>query len=188
MRWLWIAIAVIIGVAATGFLVASKRQAPKKSASSLTVTYSSKEQARSNASDKETGSTDQVTPSPTAKSAASATPSPSPTGSSDPTFGNPKKSAHYVSSTPAHGETLTAVPAEVKLDFNFDLGANSTISIKNNNQEYGEGDVTYSADKRSMQRSVDITGPEGIYTVNYNACWPDGSCHDGNFKFLVKGQ
>jgi len=27
--------------------------------------------------------------------------------------------------------------------------------------------------------------PDGLYTVSYKACWPDGSCHDGHFQFII---
>jgi len=45
------------------------------------------------------------------------------------TFANPKKGAHFESSTPAHAPALAAVPVDVVIDFNFDLAGNSTIAI-----------------------------------------------------------
>jgi plastocyanin len=36
-----------------------------------------------------------------------------------------------------------------------------------------------------MRRPVDPAAPDGLYEVTYNACWPDGSCHDGNFRFAI---
>jgi methionine-rich copper-binding protein CopC len=102
------------------------------------------------------------------------------------TFANPKKSAHYVSNTPEHGSTLDAVPSEVALTFNFDLSEISTISITKDGKEYSTGAVSFGADKLSMRKAVASGGGSGAYTVNYNACWPDGSCHDGHFQFGVK--
>ena len=102
------------------------------------------------------------------------------------TFTNPKKSAHYVSNSPAHGSALDQPPAEVVINFNFDLAENSTISITKDGTEYGSGAVSFAADKLSMRKAVLNNGGSGVYTINYNACWPDGSCHDGHFQFGVK--
>lgn len=102
------------------------------------------------------------------------------------TFTDPQKSAHYVSNTPAHGSILDQSPAEVVINFNFDLAENSTISITKEGKEYGGGAISFAADKLSMRKAVLGSGGSGVYTVNYNACWPDGSCHDGHFQFGVK--
>ena len=32
---------------------------------------------------------------------------------------------------------------------------------------------------------MDQTAPDGLYTVNYKACWPDGSCDEGSFQFVI---
>jgi methionine-rich copper-binding protein CopC len=102
------------------------------------------------------------------------------------TFSDPKKSAHYVSNTPAHGSVLDEVPSEVVLNFNFDLSKDSTISITKDGKEYSSGAVSFAADKLSMRKAVVSGGGSGVYTVNYNACWPDGSCHNGRFQFGIK--
>lgn len=101
-------------------------------------------------------------------------------------FSVPKKSAHYVSNTPEHGSILTAVPGEVVINFNFDLSNVSTLSVTKDGKEYGVGAVNFSADKLIMHRSVAADAGSGQYKVNYNACWPDGSCHDGHFEFGVQ--
>jgi plastocyanin len=36
-----------------------------------------------------------------------------------------------------------------------------------------------------MRRQIDPNAPDQTYTVMYNACWPDGSCHDGSFQFAI---
>lgn len=100
-------------------------------------------------------------------------------------FENPKKSAHYESNTPAHGSILAGVPTNVVIDFNFDLAAPSSISIKSDGKEFGTGNTTIDDNKLSMRRSMDNQAPDGLYTVAYKACWPDGSCHDGSFQFAV---
>lgn len=100
-------------------------------------------------------------------------------------FGTPKKSAHYESNTPGHGTILTAPPTNVVIDFNFDLAPPSSISITKDRKEYGSGTFTIDSNKLAMRRSMDKNASDGLYTVNYNACWPDGSCHDGNFQFAI---
>ncbi len=102
------------------------------------------------------------------------------------TFSVPKKSAHYVSNTPEHGSILAAVPGEVVINFNFDLSNISTMSVTKDGKEYGVGAVSFAADKLSMRRAVAADAGSGQYKVNYNACWPDGSCHDGHFEFGVQ--
>ena len=100
-------------------------------------------------------------------------------------FATPKKSAHFETSTPAHRSTLAAVPADVVIDFNFDLADNSSIKITKDGKDYGVGDKTIDSNKLAMRRSMDKNAPDGIYTVEYNACWPDGSCHDGRHQFAI---
>lgn len=100
-------------------------------------------------------------------------------------FGTPKKSAHYETNTPAHGAILAAPPINVVIDFNFDLAPPSRISISNDGKEYGIGDLVIDRNKLSMRRNLDPSAPDGLYTVKYNACWPDRSCHEGYFEFAV---
>src|SRR3990172_502096 len=96
-----------------------------------------------------------------------------------------KKSAHYESNTPAHGSVLAGVPVNVAIDFNFDLGPGSSISIKTDDKEYGSGETIMDSNKLTMRRNTNPNAPDGLYTVNYKACWPDGSCHDGYFQFTI---
>lgn len=100
-------------------------------------------------------------------------------------FSNPKKSAHYESNTPSHGAVLAGVPINVVIDFNFDLVKQSSIRIEMEGKDYGVGETVIDDNKLSMRREVDSNTPDGLYTVIYNACWPDGSCHDGSFQFGI---
>lgn len=109
---------------------------------------------------------------------------PTPAGSLG-TFGTPKKSAHFESSTPEHGAMLAAVPLNVVIDFNFDLAAKSSLSITSGGKEYGTGTTVIDANRLAMRRTVDPAAPDGLYTVTYQACWPDGTCHDGSFQFAI---
>lgn len=100
-------------------------------------------------------------------------------------FQNPKKAAHYESNTPAHGVVLGAPPINIIIDFNFDLAKPSSISITKDGKEVGIGETKIDTNKLALRRDVDPSAPDGKYTVNYKACWPDGSCHDGSFQFAV---
>lgn len=100
-------------------------------------------------------------------------------------FANPRKSAHWESNTPEHGSTLAGVPVNVVVNFNFDLAQNSSISITKDGLEFGGRELIIDSNKLSMRKSVDKSAPDGIYTVSYSACWPDGSCHDGSFQFAI---
>jgi len=113
------------------------------------------------------------------------TPPPTEEDTPEATFGIPKKSAHYESNAPAHGSVLAGVPINVVLDFNFDLAPPSLISIKKDDVEYGIEETIIDENKLAMRRKMDQSSPDGIYTVYYDACWPDGSCHEGNFQFEI---
>jgi plastocyanin len=54
-----------------------------------------------------------------------------------------------------------------------------------NGQDYGVGETIIDANKLSMRRNFQNDAPDGVYTVTYNACWPDKSCHDSNFQFAI---
>ena len=102
-----------------------------------------------------------------------------------PKFGRQKKAAHFETSTPPHEAVYPAVPSQVVIDFNFDLGAKSKISVTSGGKEYSAGDVMIDANILTMRKNLDTTGPDGIYDVNYEGCWPDNSCHKGFFQFKV---
>ena len=101
-------------------------------------------------------------------------------------FGTAKKSAHYESNTPAHATILPAVPVGVVINFNFDLEGGSNIIINGpDGKDYGDGETQIDLNKLVLRKNVKEQSPDGIYTVIYKACWPDGSCHDGNFQFAI---
>lgn len=95
---------------------------------------------------------------------------------------------HYVATTPLHTDTLAAVPVNVVVDFDFDLNTSSTMTLLNTkeNKDYGTGSATIDANKRVLRRTMDLNAPDGLYTAQYKACWPDGSCHDGSFQFVLE--
>lgn len=94
------------------------------------------------------------------------------------------KSAHFVSSTPANNEQLNSTLSKVEINFNFDLAEGSEISVTANGNEVTIEPTTIAGDNLSM--SAPIKAASGAnYKVQYTACWPDGSCHDGSFGFSV---
>lgn len=129
----------------------------------------------------ETTSTDTGTAEKTATDTAVDT-----TASTAYDFETPKKSAHYETNTPVHGAVLAAVPLNVVIDFNFDLAPPSEIKILKDEKDYGVGETIIDDSKLAMRRNMDPAAPDGLYTVEYNACWPDGSCHDGHFQFAIE--
>jgi methionine-rich copper-binding protein CopC len=101
-------------------------------------------------------------------------------------FSTPVKAAHWKSNTPSSGMVLSAVPSQVKIDTDFNMGPGDYISISKDGKEYGMGDTVLSSDKLSVTRRMDPNAPNGLYTVNYELCWPDGTCHIGQYQFAIQ--
>lgn len=116
-------------------------------------------------------------------------PLPAPTGNTAPSrafsFTTQKKSAHFEGSTPAHESVLAAPPVQVVIDVNFDLADNSSITVTRGGQDVGVGATSLDANRLAMRRAVSPDASDGLYTVTYRACWPDRTCHDGQFQFAV---
>lgn len=102
-----------------------------------------------------------------------------------PTFSTPKKSPHFETASPSHGQTLAAAPINIVIDFNFDLHAKSTIKATSGGKQYSTGSTTVDTNKLTLRRAFDASAPDGTYLVEYSACWPDGSCHDGHHEFAI---
>lgn len=100
-------------------------------------------------------------------------------------FENPKKGAHFETSTPEHASTLATAPVDIVINFNFDLADNSTIKIEKDGKDYSQGSTTFDSNKLTMRRQMDQSAPDGLYTVKYDGCWPDRTCHDGHFQFAI---
>jgi plastocyanin/methionine-rich copper-binding protein CopC len=98
---------------------------------------------------------------------------------------NQTKSPHFVSSTPAHGEVFAASPYNVVIDFNFDIATPSEIKIEKDGKDVAIGQTTIDSTKLALRRDLPKKMEDGLYTVKYNACWPDGSCHPGQFQFEI---
>lgn len=101
--------------------------------------------------------------------------------------GLPKETvaAHFTASTPAHGATLTQAPSEIVLNFNFTLHDISTVTVTRNGSPVTTGPLAFGDRKLSLRAPLTGGVGEGLYVVTYKACWPDQSCHDGQFGFTV---
>ena len=95
------------------------------------------------------------------------------------------KTPHFVSSEPTNNDLLTTAPTQVKINFNFDVALPSKIQVTREERGVTSGATSISANKLSLIVPVMID-QTGNYQVNYTACWPDGSCHEGSFGFSVK--
>lgn len=58
------------------------------------------------------------------------------------------------------------------------------MRVTRDGQPLAVGPVTL-GDKRLSLRAPLEAGGDGLYTVDYTACWPDASCHEGSFSFVV---
>ncbi|MBI3287478.1 MAG: copper resistance protein CopC [Chloroflexi bacterium] len=93
------------------------------------------------------------------------------------------KTPHYVEASVAHGVILETSPTELSITFNFTLAPPTQLRVV----KEGEPIVTSNAiseDRLVLSANVPNQG-SGIYIVYYEACWPDGSCHQGQFGFVV---
>ena len=94
--------------------------------------------------------------------------------------------AHYVDSAPVHGKTFALVPDKVLINFDFSLAEPSSITVTKDGASVQTGKTAISgANSLHLSATLPGTAGDGIYLVKYKACWPDRSCHDGQFSFTV---
>lgn len=93
--------------------------------------------------------------------------------------------AHFVDSYPKHGDLFAQVPDRAQIDFNFTLHEVSSITVTKDGAPVEAGKLTLGARNLSMWVTLPSTAGDGEYLVKYKACWPDRSCHDGQFAFTV---
>ena len=98
----------------------------------------------------------------------------------------PTKTPHYLGNAPSHEAVLPGAPINIVIDFDFDLGKGSSIKVVKDGVDFGRGESVIDPSGLSLRRKVDENSPDGLYLVVYNACWPDGSCHEGNFQFNIE--
>lgn len=92
---------------------------------------------------------------------------------------------HFVDSFPAQAQGLAAAPPEIVINFNFNLHPDSLIQVSRDGQPVEVGDTTIDESRLTLRAPPAAAG-DGVYSVDYRACWPDGSCHEGAFSFVVK--
>jgi methionine-rich copper-binding protein CopC len=93
--------------------------------------------------------------------------------------------AHFVDSNPAHSAMLAQVPSTITLNFNFTLSDASTITVTKDGAQVNSGTPTLSPNRLTMTTALSSIAGNGTYIVDYKACWPDNSCHNGKFAFTV---
>jgi methionine-rich copper-binding protein CopC len=93
--------------------------------------------------------------------------------------------AHFVDSTPKHGATFAQTPDKVVINFNFTLSEASTITFSKDGAPVVSAKPTFSGNKLTMSAPLPANVGNGLYQVDYKACWPDQSCHAGKFAFIV---
>jgi plastocyanin len=100
-------------------------------------------------------------------------------------FMPPVKGQQWVNNTPLHGAVLAGMPINVVVDFYYDRGPGSSISIIKDGKDYGIGNTTIDENKVAIRRDMDPAAPDGVYTVKYASCLPNGSCDNGMFQFAI---
>ncbi|MBI2863736.1 MAG: copper resistance protein CopC [Chloroflexi bacterium] len=125
-----------------------------------------------------------ATPGPAARpTAPGATPGPA----AGPAFQTPHqiKSPHFVDSYPSHGQALRQSPEEIVMNFDFDLHPDSLIDVTRDGAPVDVAETVVEPNGLTMRAALGEMTGDGVYVVTYKACWPDGSCHDGQFAFAV---
>ena len=101
------------------------------------------------------------------------------------TFLPPKNVSHFIDMMPLSGETFPGVPLNVVVDVDSSLSDASTMTIQQNGKEYG---TTLVIDRKglTLRKYMNNLAPDGLYTVNYTACWKSGApCENGIFQFAI---
>ena len=93
-------------------------------------------------------------------------------------------SPHFVVSSPKHGETLAKAPERIQINFDFTLHESSAIAVTRDGAPVQIGMIPVNPRGLVLAATLPEAG-DGLYVVGYKACWPDRSCHDGQFAFTV---
>lgn len=100
------------------------------------------------------------------------------------------KTLHFVNSAPSHGEVYVGAPTGIVINFDFDLSQTSQITVLKGSDktDYAVGATSLDRSGRAMRRDLPPALSDGTYIVSYKACWPDNTCHDGQFGFVVDSE
>ncbi len=90
--------------------------------------------------------------------------------------------AHFVLSTPDHADILSKTPEKIRIEFNFNLHAASNIEVSKDGKAVA---IKPAVGQFSIDAVLPADVGDGLYVVKYKACWPDRSCHEGQFAFKV---
>ena len=95
--------------------------------------------------------------------------------------------AHYASSTPAPGQTLSSSPAAVLITFDSELGTGSTGSVANaSGGTVSTGAAIDANDRTKLTIALGPSLPNGVYKVSWHSVSADdGDELDGTFFFGV---
>ncbi|MBI2406129.1 MAG: copper resistance protein CopC [Candidatus Harrisonbacteria bacterium] len=88
-------------------------------------------------------------------------------------------------SFPRHEDVLPGPPLNVVVSFDAPLTLGSAIAARANDTDYGDGDTIIDPTKRTMRRVIKPDAPDGVYAVEYNACFEGGKCRAGIFSFAI---
>lgn len=96
------------------------------------------------------------------------------------------KTPHFLDSTPLHDEVYAAQSINITINFDFDLAEASTITVRSaDSKEWQDGPTVIEDAQTALQVPLKQGMLDGQYQVMYTACWPDKSCHNGQFSFGI---
>lgn len=122
---------------------------------------------------------------PTEQPDPTVTPTPTPTRVPEAELPAPRFAAHFVASDPEHAGLLPSAPNRIQIQFDFTLARNSNISVIKDGDKLTLHDMQFAENRLEMSVALPEGVGAGTYHVLYRACWPDHSCHDGEFAFSV---
>lgn len=88
-------------------------------------------------------------------------------------------------SFPRHEDVIPGPPLNVVISFDAALTNASAIAVLSSDADYAEGDTIIDPNHLTMRRVVKSDAPDGVYAVNYDACFLGGKCRKGTFSFAV---
>ena len=92
---------------------------------------------------------------------------------------------HFVNSFPGHGQTYMQAPELIVINFNFNLHDNSDITVTRDGHPVNTATRIIDSNRLTLRTTLGSDSGDGVYTVQYRACWPDASCHEGQLGFIV---
>jgi plastocyanin len=92
---------------------------------------------------------------------------------------------HWVESSPEPGAFLDRVPDRVTVRFDFNLHLTKTLGQVFRNGIEISVTQQISDDRKTLTLDLQGATGDGTWRVDLDACWPDGSCHPGQFFFYV---